>query len=113
MWPGGAFGLFHATLEDWFHPGRLPLLDKVFDLKTRCLTELMQGPNRERDALRLVSARHAYSFVARTPTENDQQAWAKRWAKIISTYNPGPKYALATDGLNTVVREGIEKYGAR
>jgi hypothetical protein len=88
----GSFGLLHATMNDWLTRAKADVLNKAFDLRTRCLPELMRGPTRERDALRLAAASHAYSFIGRTASDTDQQAWATRWSKIFAKYNPGPTY---------------------
>ena len=135
----GSFGLAHATILDWLHgPAGNPenpkahVLNKAFDLKTRCLPALMTGPNRLQEAAMLAAASHSYSATLvpfnRTNTW-DQLNWAQYWSTVFKGYNPGDrKYCTervtktnpktkrqmvicdAQDGLSVIIQKGLTNY---
>jgi hypothetical protein len=128
----GSFGLYHATLKDWDNiDHRADILNRAFDLNSRCLFELMTNTgSRYREASLLAGARHSWakkrvSYTCDTPGRCDQIDWAKRWSKIFRLYNPGDrKYELierdkntntpiGTKPFNEPVKEGVRQFDVR
>lgn len=107
----GSFGLSQQTIDAWLTPNRALLLDRVFDLKQRCLYELMTGPTRERDGLRLAAANHLHNAIRPTCTTCSDSEWLERWAAIVNKYNPnGNGYELRL-GRNDIARIAVTRWG--
>ena len=91
----GSFGYLHSTVIPWAEARSDKVRDTLnaaFDLSPRCLTELAdsKNPNRELDGMLLAAAFHTNtlrSTKAGCSGRCDQIEWAKRWAKVIQFYN--------------------------
>ncbi len=107
-------------------------MNHAFDLKGRCLSELITGPNRLEDSLMLAAASQAYNATDvpfnRTGSW-DQLNWAQYWSRVFKAYNPyDRKYCTerktrvdsktkrvivicdSEDGLSTIIRSGLRDY---
>jgi hypothetical protein len=127
---GTSFGLTQMTLLPWVEnpPGTADsVLNRAFDLNSRCLQELMADPASPADAGRVgraafdsalvAAALHTYNAtrVTRPSGVWDQEQWAKHWAEVFRLYNSGGKEYCTTcryavGGLSRLIREGLSKY---
>jgi hypothetical protein len=117
----GSFGLLHTTIRPWLG-GSAAILNNAFNLNDRCLTDLSNpaNPNREFDAMYLGTAFHTRTLgaplAAPCTGRCNQITWARQWAKVIEAYNANDKtdaYPVRSTGINGVVEKGMKDFYAR
>jgi hypothetical protein len=119
----GSFGLFHATVLDWEHSRRAPILDKAFNLNKQCLKELRTTSKKATDVLtvdrrdaNLLAARHSFGRSELEPNFTcasdpcDQSDWARKWSLIVETYNSRDDFYKVVNGISAIVRSGIQNH---
>ena len=123
-----SFGPLQATLNDYDHTGREPILRTVLDLREppagtldkdqKCLQDVNDPANLDM-ALKLGAVRHSSADQSYNPSACaygvcDQQDWTKRWMEVVKSYNPADsKYSAGSDGLNEILRNAIKTYFPR
>lgn len=119
----GSFGYLHSTILPWAEAGGQKVLDTLnaaFNLDERCLTDLANpsNPNRELDGMLLAAAFHTNTLrnsSAACSGRCDQIEWAKRWAKVIQAYNSrDDAYKVSpSTGLSPIARRAMSEFFAR
>jgi hypothetical protein len=134
----GSYGALHATLKDWGWPDKVPYLDQVFPLLSRCLHQLRPPDNNDpletkkanQESLVLGVISHGWAEqrkVRSAPCQPgkincfecsvrqcDQIDWQRRWSKIMAWYSTGGRgYRLGPDEISDIVHSGTVNYDPR